>query len=771
LARGEVGVDEAEDIRGQLASVPDPVALLEGLFAYAPVAVMILRADGHALIANAAFRELFGTTPQPEYNLFQDEIASAAGLSGLIGRAFAGETIQVPATWYDARRLAHVRVDEARRVAVTTILFPIRDRAGGVSHVAAVFRDVTTEVAAAEAAEARRDAAEAQLDLRDAIIANSGDGIIACDDAGVIRTFNRAAERQHGVGVREVPPPAWAEAYGLERLDGGPLPLDEHPLFRALRGEHVSDARWAVRRPDGTRRVLCGTAAPVTRPEGARGAVLITRDETERLRLEAEVRAREEQFRFLAESMPQIVWTARPDGTLDYLNERFVSYVGVAVEAGLGAGWLEIIHPDDRDATLAQWSLARSLRISLDLEHRVRRHDGIYRWFLSRATPMLDATGEVVKWFGTSTDVHDLKTSEARLRSLFDADLLGVGFWDASGEVSDCNDRMLAILGATRDDLANRRVSWRERTPPEHAARDEQAVRDLRAGGRIAPFEKEYVRPDGTRVPVIIGGAFLPGSTCEGAFFALDVTEQVRARQEIERLVGELGEAIKVRDQFLSIAGHELRTPLTALQLQVQGLQRLVTDNGPAPPRLAERLARMDRHVGRLDGLIAQLLDVSRITAGRLELRPEPCELVAIVREVIERYGPQLGSCGSAIVLDAPGELAGEWDRLRLDQVISNLLGNAIKYGEGKPIDVVVAATADRARVVVRDRGIGISPEDQQRIFERFERAVSVRHYGGLGLGLWITRQIVEAHDGTIAFESSPGAGTTFIVELPRRPR
>jgi signal transduction histidine kinase len=268
---------------------------------------------------------------------------------------------------------------------------------------------------------------------------------------------------------------------------------------------------------------------------------------------------------------------------------------------------------------------------------------------------------------------------------------------------------------------------------------------------------------------LIIGGALLRGADHEGAFFALDVTEQVRARREIERLVGELGEAVKIRDQFLSIAGHELRTPLTALQLQVQGLQRLVTDDGVAPPRLAERLARMDRHVGRLDGLISQLLDVSRISAGRLELRTEPCELVALVREVIDRYGPQLGSCGSAIVLDAPAEISGEWDRLRLDQVVSNLLGNAIKYGEGKAIDIIVSATADRARVIVRDRGIGIPPADQQRIFERFERAVSVRHYGGLGLGLWITRQIVEAHGGTIAFESAPGAGTTFQVELPRR--
>ena len=233
-------------------------------------------------------------------------------------------------------------------------------------------------------------------------------------------------------------------------------------------------------------------------------------------------------------------------------------------------------------------------------------------------------------------------------------------------------------------------------------------------------------------------------------------------------LYGDAQRAVRLRDDFLSIAGHELRTPLTALQLQLQGLVRNVKK--PAMPTvhdLVERLEKASGHVARLERLINELLDVGRITTGRMTIHREEVDLAALAREVVERFSDDSERAHAPLALHAPAPVVGEWDRLRLDQVLTNLVANAVKYGAGKPIDVEVAREGGRAVVRVRDRGIGIGAADQERIFGRFERAVSERHFGGLGLGLWIVRQIVEAHGGTIAVRSAPGTETLFTVELP----
>jgi len=165
--------------------------------------------------------------------------------------------------------------------------------------------------------------------------------------------------------------------------------------------------------------------------------------------------------------------------------------------------------------------------------------------------------------------------------------------------------------------------------------------------------------------------------------------------------------------------------------------------------------------------LIDDLLDVSRIAAGRLPLRIEEMDLAEVAREMVSRSADAAAKAGSQIRLHAPGPVVGTWDRLRLEQVADNLLANAVKYGRGLPIDVRAEASAGTARLVVSDHGPGIAPEDQARIFEQFERAAPSRHYGGLGLGLWIARQLVEAHGGRIRLDSTPGAGAEFTVELP----
>ncbi len=247
-----------------------------------------------------------------------------------------------------------------------------------------------------------------------------------------------------------------------------------------------------------------------------------------------------------------------------------------------------------------------------------------------------------------------------------------------------------------------------------------------------------------------------------------------RAAQAIEnaRLYGEAQAAVAARDEFLSIASHELRTPLTALRLALENMRRVSTrealDRLPAA-HVARVLATAERQGQRLEKLVAALLDVSRIHMGRLELELEEVDLTHAVAEAISQVEDEAVQAGS-VVTTRGGPVLGRWDRLRVSQVVTNLLANAVKYGAGKPVEVSWGERDGVAWLEVRDGGIGIEPADQRQIFERFERAVSSRNYGGLGLGLYIVKRIVEAHAGTVQVESTPGAGACFRVELPLRP-
>ncbi|WP_237079027.1 GAF domain-containing protein [Myxococcus xanthus] len=241
-----------------------------------------------------------------------------------------------------------------------------------------------------------------------------------------------------------------------------------------------------------------------------------------------------------------------------------------------------------------------------------------------------------------------------------------------------------------------------------------------------------------------------------------------RAALAIEdaRRYGAATQAVKARDELLSVAGHELKSPLNALQLQIHLLARMARE-AMAVDGLAERAERAAKAGQRLGLLIDDLLDVSRLSSGRLGLKREEVDLAALTRELVGRMSEELALAGNEVRLLLDRPVSGQWDRLRLEQVLVNLLTNAAKYGAGRPVTVEVEAVGPVARLSVRDEGIGVSPEEQERIFEQFERSASVQHFKGLGLGLWITKRIVEAHGGSIRLASEPGKGSTFTVELP----
>jgi signal transduction histidine kinase len=272
-----------------------------------------------------------------------------------------------------------------------------------------------------------------------------------------------------------------------------------------------------------------------------------------------------------------------------------------------------------------------------------------------------------------------------------------------------------------------------------------------RTGRPARAVELQVVFDDGTERRILGNAAplFDEAGRSRGAVSAfVDVTQ--------------LSDALRARDAFLSIASHELKTPLTSLQLQVQALLR----TRHAEP-VAKAAAAIERQVARLRTLVNALLDVSRLQDRSVRLDLEPVELSSVVRDVAGRFAADAERAGSPIEVEAADGILGRWDRLRVDQIVTNLLSNAIKYGAGRPISIRVDADPSNARIVVADLGGGVAPEEHGRIFERFERGRSARGYGGLGLGLWIARELATALGGRIEVRSEAGAGAAFRVVLP----
>ncbi|KJH77707.1 MULTISPECIES: hybrid sensor histidine kinase/response regulator [Pseudomonas] len=246
--------------------------------------------------------------------------------------------------------------------------------------------------------------------------------------------------------------------------------------------------------------------------------------------------------------------------------------------------------------------------------------------------------------------------------------------------------------------------------------------------------------------------------------------EQEALLQQLQSTQLELEQAVRMRDDFMSIVAHEVRTPLNGLILETQlRKMHLARENAAAftLDKMHAMVDRDERQIKSLIRLIEDMLDVSRIRTGKLSIRPSRFDLSALVRGLLQNFAPQIDAAESSVSLDADEPIEGNWDEFRIEQVISNLLTNALRYGAKSPIAVKVYSENGQARVEVQDQGIGIGEENQKRIFQQFERVTAKHAVAGLGLGLFISEQIVTAHGGTITVESRIGEGALFRVCLP----
>lgn len=471
------------------------------------------------------------------------------------------------------------------------------------------------------------------------------------------------------------------------------------------------------------------------------------------------------------EQAPIGIGHASLDGTWLRVNSHLARTFGRTCEELVGSKIHDLIDPADRptlDRNLED--VARGLERAHEGEYRFTGADGATIWIALTISVIRDVGGHAIHLTLVEDVTREkelafaLEASEQRFARLRDVGMLGIFEADEDGRIVDANEAFLRLVGYTRDDLTAGFLSEKVLYTDHEKLR---AMREeLRERGACSTQPVDFVRKDGGRASVLTGGVAMGGGMTG---FVLDVTSLRDAERERARALAELRESLKARDDFLRIAAHELRSPLTPLLVQIGTLRKMVEDAEEpiAPGSLIRPLELAERSTLRIGRLIDELLDVSRVTVGRLQLELEEADLAQLVHDAIERRRPELERARCELKVDVRGKATGVMDRTRIEQVIENLLTNALKYGAGKPVEVEVEAD-DWLRVSVKDNGIGIAPADQARIFERFERLVSSRHYGGFGLGLWIARQIVEAHGGRIEVESEPGKGSRFTLVLPR---
>lgn len=446
---------------------------------------------------------------------------------------------------------------------------------------------------------------------------------------------------------------------------------------------------------------------------------------------------------------------------------RYLMLTGLVLFAALLAAW-----------AISAWQQRRILqpiKLLTDAAEQVSRK-GDYS--LRVSTPEEDELGLLAVTFNEMLGkIKDqdagLRASEERYRALFESTPLAKWVHDPETlRFLIVNEAAVRQYGFTSDEFLEMKVTDLEAEQGPATA--------MPASG---PRPSRHRRKDGSVIDVEVNGrAITLSGRAAWLVVAQDVTERLRNEKAVRaladenaRLFEEAREAVRVRDDFLAIASHELRTPLTPLQLMVQALGKDVRSfvKEERQAWYAEQLRTIQRSARRLARLVNELLDISRIVGGRLRLEPEEVDLGALVREVIadfEAHGQIASSRCTVRVSGDRAQIVGRWDRLRLTQILVNLLSNALKYGAGKPVSVSLSSGGGRAMVRVVDQGIGIASQDHERIFGRFERAVSSRHYGGLGLGLFISRQIVEAMGGSIEVASSPGKGAAFTITLPLEP-
>jgi len=506
------------------------------------------------------------------------------------------------------------------------------------------------------------------------------------------------------------------------------------------------------------------------------GVSAFFRDVTERHRLIEELRVSETRFRALVEQLPAAVYLLDADDQMTpvFASPYLQALSGYPPDEVLdSARWLSFVHPDDRDRAAAEDAKIIKTHEAFRLDYRFVRNDGDIVWVRDECVPMRDAAGAITGWLGIIIDVTDRVAAgeaRARLAAIVESAEDAIISSTLDGTISSWNRGAERLYGYQAEEVLGRPFTvllpegWNDPLLDGRMAA-------ARAGEPVPPYETVRRRRDGSTVDVTISHSPIrdgAGAVVGLSSISRDISERKRAEAELEAALAAAEAANEAKSAFLAMMSHELRTPLQAILGYAEFL--LANPASALLPEEREDLGYIHQGGQRMLHLITQLLDLSRIEAGRLELVRKPVDVQGLLEQVRQDVAPQAAQKGLVLRLDLPDELPvvlGDLERLR--QILLNLVGNAVKFTERGSVGIRVAITGDELVIAVHDTGTGIAPDELPHIFERFRQADSrlARRHGGAGLGLAIAQKLAGLMDGRITVASEPGAGSTFALHLP----
>jgi len=680
---------------------------------------------------------------------------------------------------------------DAEPAVISVNAIPIRDAAGSIVSGLVAFNDVTESKNAAKALAASEQRLQLALDAAEMgsceMDVGSGRGIWSRRHFQLLGyPLPAGSEAPADIGMWQSlvhPDDRGVVFAALDRAkESGRVFRSEHRVSRADNGQLI----WVSVQG----RFLCDGANDACRFIG------MISDVTERKAREEGLRHSELRYRLMADSMPQMVWSAEPDGSLDYVNMVFELYTGIDRESlQLDRQRLRpeelmsrVVHPEDVAHTLSAWRGALASGGVYRSECRLRRVDGVYHWHLGRAIPERNERGEVVKWYGTATDIDDLREtqeklrhSEAKFRWLYESNMIAVFFWKKDGTVTEANAAFCELAGFSREECRLGGLNWLEISAPEYSAADRAAVAEIVERGICRPYEKELVNHhDGHRVPVLITGARMPDSEIDGIGFAIDLTELKLAEHALReeanerlRAVGELAarEQLLIRQGRLAAMGemianiaHQWRQPLNTLGLIVQELPRYYERNLFSKEYLDDSVSRamqvlnyMSRTIDGFRNFFGPDKEKEKFRVGEVVAKT-----VSIVEAAFNelRLKIEVDADGQPVVFGYPNEFS---------QVVMNILVNAkdavLERKVPEPRVVVRLFTeGEKTVVTIADNAGGIPPEIIQKVFDPYFTTKGPEQ--GTGIGLFMSKTIIEKNMGGSLTVRNTQEGAEFRIEV-----
>ncbi|MCC6070915.1 PAS domain S-box protein [Massilia sp. GCM10020059] len=790
------------------------------VFDQAPISMQLVAADGRTLQVNKAWEAMWQGSLGDAlkeyvlhggYNLLSDPQLEAKGVTPYLRRAFAGEAVNVPAILYDPAEMGII----ARPRWVTSRAQPIKDAQGRVAEVMLMHEDITDRVEADDSLRLSEQRFRSLVTASSQIVWNSDSEGLIIDDSPSWRLFTgQTYEQWKGVG--------WLDAiHPDDRQRAASI------WTSAIANKAVYQTEYRIMHADGDYRWTSVRAVPLYHGDGSiREWIGTNTDITEQRRAEEALRNNEQRLRFMFDSMQQKIFTATPDGKVDYFNPAWIQFSGLSPESIRDWGWTQMIHPDDIDESIRVWTRSLEHGEAFQVEQRCRRADGQYRWHLSRAVPMRDEAGRLAMWIGSNTDIHEVKIVESELARRLQAERRHSA---VLAKVAAASNQLHTAVSV--DDIARDLVGIVRDILGVH-----QAVISLNAGDNWAQsinavsMSDKYARyagytapPDGTGIyatvcrtnkamrmtqdelerhpdwkgfgahrgqhPPMRGWLAVPLKAHDGANIGLlqasdkedgEFTEEDEAILtqlaslaatgfENARLYDTLQEQHRRKDEFLAMLAHELRNPLAPIRAAAD----LLSIANLGEDRIRQTSAVISRQVQHMSSLVDDLLDISRVTRGLVELAGADLDIKRVVADAVEQVRPLVEARLHELTVTSSAEPAHvRGDHKRLVQIVANILNNAAKYTQrGGRIVVRTETTGSDVVISVEDNGAGVPPELQPYVFDLFSQAErsADRAQGGLGIGLALVKSLVGLHGGQVTCHSDgPGTGSRFTVTLPR---